>query len=55
MRIRIVNLGKILTGNWREPFTGGDTIVTDGGKIESVGTWALYLGSSEKFLVVSFA
>ena len=38
MRIGIVNLGKILTGNWREPFTGGDTIVTDGGKIESVGT-----------------
>ncbi|RLA53149.1 MAG: amidohydrolase [Gammaproteobacteria bacterium] len=38
MRIAIVNLGKILSGNWREPFIDGDTIITDGGKIDSVGT-----------------
>jgi len=33
-----VNLGKILSGDWREPFVNGDTIITDGGKILSVGT-----------------
>ena len=38
MKTAIVNLGKILTGDWRDPVAKGDTIVTNGGKIESVGT-----------------
>lgn len=38
MKTAIVNLGKILTGDWRDPVASGDTIVMSGGKIESVGT-----------------
>lgn len=38
MKTAIVNLGKIITGDWRDPVASGDTIVTSGGKIESVGT-----------------
>jgi enamidase len=38
MKIAIVNLGQIVSGNWREPLTQGDTIIADGEKIASVGT-----------------
>jgi enamidase len=38
MKTAIVNLGRIVTGDWRDPFAEGDTIVTDGGTIASVGT-----------------
>ena len=38
MRTAIVNIGVIVTGDWRDPITNGDTIVMDDGKIESVGT-----------------
>ena len=38
MRTAIVNIGVIVTGDWRNPITSGDTIVMDDGKIESVGT-----------------
>lgn len=38
MKVAIVNLGKIVTGDWREPWANGDTIVTDAGKIVSVGS-----------------
>ena len=38
MRTAIVNIGVIVTGDWRNPMTNGDTIVMDDGKIESVGT-----------------
>jgi enamidase len=38
MRTAIVNIGVIVTGDWRNPITNGDTIVMDNGKIESVGT-----------------
>jgi len=38
MKTAIVNLGTIVTGDWRDPFTAGDTILMDGGKIVSVGT-----------------
>ena len=37
MKVAIVNLGKIVTGDWREPYAIGDTIVTEAGKILSVG------------------
>ncbi len=40
MKIAIVNLGQIVSGNWREPFVAGDTIVTEGERIVSVGTAA---------------
>lgn len=38
MKTAIVNLGTIVTGDWRRPTADGDTIVMDGGKIVSVGT-----------------
>ena len=38
MKVAIVNLGEIVSGDWRNPFTAGDAIVSDNGKIVSVGT-----------------
>jgi enamidase len=38
MKTAIVNLGQILTGDWRDPVAPGDSIVMDGGKIVQVGT-----------------
>jgi enamidase len=38
MKTAIVNLGTIVTGDWRDPFASGDTIVMEAGKIVSVGS-----------------
>jgi enamidase len=38
MKTAIVNLGTILTGDWREPVVAGDSIVMSDGKIAQVGT-----------------
>lgn len=38
MRVAIVNIGRIITGRLDEPFARGDAIVTEGGRILSVGT-----------------
>ena len=38
MKIAIVNLGQIVSGDWRNPFVAGDTILTDGDRIVRVGT-----------------
>ncbi len=38
MRTAIVNIGTIVSGNWKSPFVAGDTIVMADGRIESVGT-----------------
>src|SRR5258708_25697127 len=38
MKTAIINLGSIVTGDWREPVAKGDTIVMADGKIVSVGT-----------------
>ncbi|MBL4639712.1 MAG: hypothetical protein JKY57_04200, partial [Kordiimonadaceae bacterium] len=38
MKVAIVNIGVIVTGDWREPIGKGDTILTDGGLISRVGT-----------------
>jgi enamidase len=38
VKVAIVNLGEIVSGDWRNPFTAGDTIISDNGKIVSVGT-----------------
>ena len=40
MKVAIINLGEIVSGNWRQPFVPGDTILTDNGRIVSVGTAA---------------
>ena len=29
MKVAIVNLGQIVSGDWRDPFAAGDTIVTE--------------------------
>ena len=38
MKVAIVNVGRILNGEWREPLTAGDAILTENGKISKVGT-----------------
>jgi enamidase len=38
MKIAIVNLGQIVSGDWRKPLAEGDTILIDGETIASVGT-----------------
>ena len=40
MKIAIVNLGRIVSGDWREPFATGDTILVEAGRITQVGTAA---------------
>ena len=37
IRTAIVNIGEIVSGDWRQPFVDGDTIVSDGGTIIFVG------------------
>jgi enamidase len=38
MKVAIVNLGEIVSGDWRKPFAEGDTILVDGETIALVGT-----------------
>ena len=38
MKIAIVDLGQIVSGDWQSPFVAGDTIVTDGDRVISVGS-----------------
>ena len=38
MRLAITNIGTIVSGDWRAPLAGGDTIITQDAKIETVGT-----------------
>jgi enamidase len=38
MKVAIVNLGQIVSGDWHRPFAAGDTILIDGDKIQAVGT-----------------
>jgi enamidase len=38
MRTALVNIGRIVTGDWREPFAAGDAILTENGVIAAVGT-----------------
>lgn len=38
MKIAIVNLGAIVTGDWRDPHAKGDSILMSQGKIAPVGT-----------------
>lgn len=37
MRTAISNIGIIVSGDWRQPFAAGDTVVTDKGRITDVG------------------
>ncbi len=40
MKVAIVNLGQIVSGDWRAPFVPGDTIISEGERITLVGTAA---------------
>ena len=40
MKVAIVNLGQIVSGDWRAPFAAGDTIISEGDCITLVGTAA---------------
>jgi enamidase len=37
MKVTIVNLGQIVSGDWRDPFVAGDAIVIEGDRIAAVG------------------
>jgi enamidase len=38
MKVAIVNLGQIVSGDWRDPFATGDAILIEGDRIAAVGT-----------------
>src|SRR3954468_24182738 len=38
MKTAITNLGRIVTGDWRDAFAQGDTILMQDGRITAVGT-----------------
>jgi enamidase len=38
MKTAVVNLKRIVSGDWRQPFVAGDSVIMDGGKIAHVGT-----------------
>ena len=38
MKTAIINIGTIVTGDWRRPFAKGDSILMSGGRIRKVGT-----------------
>jgi enamidase len=40
VNVAIVNLGEIVSGDWRAPFAAGDTIISEGDRITLVGTAA---------------
>jgi enamidase len=40
LRVAIVNLKQIVSGDWRAPFAAGDTVISDGDRITLVGTAA---------------
>jgi enamidase len=38
MRVAVSNIGVIVSGDWRDPFVPGDTVIMQDGKVTSVGT-----------------
>lgn len=38
MKVAIVNLGRIVSGDWHNPFVAGDTILVEGERIAAVGS-----------------
>jgi len=37
LKVAIVNLGQIISGDWRSPFVAGDTVISEAGRITFVG------------------
>src|SRR6476661_3359223 len=46
MKTAIVNLATIVTGDWREPLAGGDSMLMAEGKIIKVGTLSAHEAES---------
>lgn len=40
MKTAIINLGRILSGDWRDPYVAGDSILMQDGRITAIGTVA---------------
>ena len=53
MKIAIVNLGQIVSGDWRKPLAEGDTILIDGETIASVGTSSAGATESADVVIVA--
>src|SRR5947209_19943967 len=51
MKLAICNLGRIVSGDWHNPFVSGDTIVTEDGRIVSVGTAAAQVVESADVMI----
>src|SRR5437763_1246751 len=51
MKVAICNLGAIVSGGWHNPFVAGDTVITDDGRIASVGTAAAQVVESADVLI----
>ena len=51
MKVAIVNLGQIVSGDWRNPFVAGDTIVAEDGRIVSAGTASAQAVSSADVVI----
>ena len=47
MKVAIFNIAKILSGDIAAPIAPGDTIVTDGGKIVSIGSGDAQIATSQ--------
>src|SRR5262245_11027191 len=51
MKVAIVNLGQIVSGDWRSPFVAGDAIGIDGDRITSVGQAAAKLADDADVVI----
>src|SRR3954451_12795798 len=51
MKVAIVNLGQIVSGDWHAPVVPGDTIISEGGRIVSVGTAAAAAAESADVVI----
>jgi enamidase len=51
VKVAIVNLGQIVSGDWRAPFVPGDTIISEGERITLVGTAAAAAVESADVLI----
>jgi enamidase len=51
MKTAIVNIGQIVSGDWKSPFQSGDAILCEDGLIQSVGTLSAYQVSSADVVI----
>src|SRR6202453_5032817 len=51
MKTAIVNIGQIVSGDWKSPFQSGDAILCEDGLIQSVGTLSVHEVSSADVVI----